>query len=120
MSWSSQHRRLTNENAEDPTSAGEIADRCALLFAQPARDEVAEFHSVRRQHAHGTVLSAGQLDGEIDDALKQSGKGQVGRQRQPGVEEALGAAAAESHRGRIIAPLNSIHDRRDPFSAAVP
>ncbi len=84
------------------------------LFAQPAGDEVAEFHSVRRQHAHGSVPSTGQLDGEIDDALEQSGKGQLGGQGEPGVEEALGAAAAESHCSRIIAPLMASTTGRRP------
>lgn len=56
-----------DEDAEDPVSDGEVADRSTLLRRDAGRDEFGQPPLL--DHAERTVAGAGDLGGELDDAL---------------------------------------------------
>jgi hypothetical protein len=61
---------LLDEQAQHAVADGRVADRGALLRRDAHRDELLDRTTVRREHAEGPVARAGDLDGELDDALE--------------------------------------------------
>jgi len=70
---------------------------CPLLGGDPGGDELTD-GAVSAEHAQRPVAGAGELSGQLDDALQGGRERQLGGECQPGLQQALVARIDACHR----------------------
>ena len=83
-----------DEDAEDPVSDGEVADRSTLLRRDAGRDEFGQPPLL--DHAERTVAGAGDLGGELDDALEHCRERELGCEHETGLDQLVTTIHATS------------------------
>ena len=73
-----QRLRVLDQDAEDASTAGEVADLVAGLVIDPPRDEPLELLTVLVQHTERGIPGAGQLARDCEHALQQRFEVQLG------------------------------------------
>jgi hypothetical protein len=83
-----------DEDAVDPVPNGEDSDRSTLLRRDAGRDELGQPPLL--DHAKRTVTGAGDLGGELDDALEHSRERELGCEHETGLDQLVTTIHATS------------------------
>jgi hypothetical protein len=94
-----QRLGVVDQHPEDAAADRDVADRRPLAVADPGGDELGD-DAVAPQDAERSVAGAGELDGQLDDALQGGRERQLGGQGQPGLQQAL------------VPPMDACHRRQ--------
>ena len=74
-----------DEDAQDPVPDGQVSDRPTLLRRDAGRDEFGQPPLL--DDAERTVAGAGDLGGELDDALEHSRERELGCEHETGLDQ---------------------------------
>jgi hypothetical protein len=100
-----QRRGLSNQDAQDPAAARQLADRRVRLGVDAGREEALESASRAVDHAESRILRVRQVGCGLDDALEENVERELGRQRDPRVDE---DAQAVDLRRRLVNSSRSL------------
>ena len=83
--------RFTDQDAENPAAAGQVADPLVRLRVDPGGQEALERDAGAVDHAERRIAGGRQLGGGLDDPLEHTVESELGRDRDPRVDEAAPA-----------------------------
>ena len=106
-----QRLRVPDQDAEDPASVWQIADRGMRLGVDPCRQELLERLAGPVDHSKSRVAGARDLGRGLDDALKQGGERELRAEGDARVDEDAEAIELVCVRG---SPTHSHSGSRRP------
>ena len=82
-----ERRVLADEDSEDPPPARKVADRSVRVGINARGEEALELGTASVDHAERGVASGRELGSRLDQALQEGVERQLGRERDPGLDE---------------------------------
>ena len=82
-----ERRVLADEDSEDPPPTRKVADRSVRLGIHARGEEALELGTASVDHAERGIARGRELGSRLDQALQEGVERQLGRERDPGLDE---------------------------------